>query len=144
MAKAKGKGNKGGTPSQPAPANMPAGFKVKRQVILPSLSLKENEPRTLKILEAMRVSTVKAPGAKKGKAKGGDSALPEKPATIAPVVDVISGENFTLIVPAVLEGNLKEQYPGDAYVDKTFFIMKKAKRPGKRYFDFEITEVEAE
>lgn len=142
MASKKGKSSQP-APQPPAPQALPSGFRVKRQVILPSLSLKENEPRTLKIMDAMRVSTVKAETGKPRKGADGET-LPQKPATVCPVTDVTTGEQFTLIVPAVMEGNLKENYPGDSYVGLTFFVMKKPKRPGKRYFDFEISEVEAE
>lgn len=138
------KSSKGGAvsntaPRQPAPAALPEGFKVKRQVILPSLSLQEGVARTLTILEAMRVSTVKAA---RPRAKGEKDDGPQKPATVCPVVDVTTGENFTLIVPAVMEGNLRENYPDDGYVGKTFYVQKKPKRPGKRYFDLELSEVE--
>lgn len=134
------KGDKQQTGAAVTPANVAAGYKVKRQVILPSLSLKEGEARTLKILEAMRVSTVKS---ERKRAKGEKDDGPQKPATVCPVVDVASGENYTLIVPAVMEGNLRENYPDDAYVGKVFYVLKKPKRPGKRYFDLELSEVEA-
>lgn len=114
-------------------STLPAGFKVKKQVILPVLSLQVAKGRILKILDAMRVSNIKADPSK---------PVREKPATVCGVVDATTGENFVLIVPAVMEGNLREQYPKDSYVGKTFFIMKKPKRPGKRYFDIELSEVD--
>lgn len=141
MAKAKSK--MGAAPQAPHNVKLPEGFTTKRQVILPVLSLQVDQPRIVKFLEAMRISAVKASPESAARAKAeGKGDQKEKPATVAPVVDMQTGENLTLIVPAVLEANLKEQYPDDGYVGKGFYVMKKAKRPGKRYFDFEISEVE--
>lgn len=135
MAKAKKQASQPTAPTKPQA--LPSGFKTVKQVICPALSLQVGEPRTLKILEAMRVSNIKNIDTDPKKAK-------DKPATICPVTDVSTGEQYTLIVPSVMEGNLKETYPDDGYVGKIFFVCKKPKRPGKRYFDLELTEVEAE
>lgn len=121
------------TGAAPAPiAGLPEGFKAKRSVILPTLSLQVGQPRVIRFNTAMRQSTINDPDPKKKM----------KPATICQVTDVQSKENYNLIVPAVLESSLKEGYPDDDYVDKTFYVLKKPKRAGKRYFDFELTEVE--
>lgn len=119
--------------AQPHPVRLPPGMSVKRQVIQPVLNLQVGQPRTLKILNALRESTYRNPDPKKQK---------DKPATIASVVDVQTGETAMLICPAVLAGNLREQYPKDSYVGKTFYMEKLPKRPGKRYFDFSLVEVE--
>jgi hypothetical protein len=130
------------TPNLPAiaaPANlaamMPAGFKVKKQVILPTLSLQVNAPKTLVITGPMYQSTYTDPDPKKAK---------EKPATVVPVGDVETGEAMNLLVPSVMESALNEGYPGGDYVGKTFMVCKMPKRPGKRYFDIKLVEVEAE
>lgn len=118
---------------QAHPLRLPAGMSVKRRVIQTVLNLQVGQPRTLKILDALRESSYRNPDPKKQK---------DKPATICGVVDVQTGETATLICPAVLAGNLRESYPKDAYVGKTFYMEKLAKRPGKRYFDFTLVEVE--
>jgi hypothetical protein len=132
MAAKKSKAPKPGASPAPSVAGLPEGFTAKRSVILPTLSLQVGQPRVLRFNDAMRQSTINDPDPKKKM----------KPATICGVTDVQSKENYNMIVPAVLESSLKEGYPGDTYVDKTFYVLKKPKRAGKRYFDFELTEVE--
>lgn len=112
-----------------------AQFRPVRSVILPALNLGVGQPRVLYIKDAMRVSTVKADPKKKGE------EAREKPATVCTVADMQTGEEFTLLVPAVMEGNLREAYPQDGYVGKAFLCEKKPKRAGKRYFDFALIEV---
>jgi hypothetical protein len=130
MAKAKSKPQ--AQHAAPSAGTLPAGFTAKRNVILPTLSLQVGQPRVLRFNDAMRQSTINDPDPKKKM----------KPATICGVTDVQSKENYNMIVPAVLESSLKEGYKDDAYVGLTFYVLKKPKRPGKRYFDFELTEVE--
>lgn len=117
--------------------DMPEGFKVKRQITLPSLSIKKTgDAWTLKILDAMRVSKVVD--------KGADGKKRE-PATICTVSDVSNGELFTFIIPAVVKKNLQDNYPDDTYVDKIFFIKNMGKRnDAQKYYDFQLAEVEAE
>lgn len=147
MAKARKKAASKGPVPQVGGINLPAGFKQKRQVILPTLNITVGEPRTLTFLEAMRVSTMKQPEKnarakpKKG-AAAGESAAPMEPATVCPVRDEGTGELFNMLVPAVLKGNLEESYPEQGYVGLTFYVDKLPKRPGKRYFDFRLVEVE--
>lgn len=121
------------------PANLGAmiapGFKVTRQVILPTLSLQVNEPVTLIVTGKMYQSTYTDPDPKKQK---------EKPATVMPVGNVVTGEAMNLLVPAVMESALSESYPDGDYVGKTFMVCKMPKRPGKRYFDIKLVEVSAE
>lgn len=119
----------------PTHFQLPEGVKAKRQVIMPTLNLQIGQPRVLKVLDAMRQSLYKDPDPKKVK---------EKPATICGVVDTQTGEAMLLLVPSVCESSLRESYPDDDYVDKTFYMEKLPKRPGKRYFDFRLLEVEAD
>lgn len=140
------------------------GYVVARQVSLPTLSLQPATPRILQLLEAMRTSTYVDPDPKKAK---------EKPATVCACADVETGEQVMLIVPAVIEMNLCEQYPKVSpdgvviasrdkdgkqltreeidtanpegtwgYVNRAFYVEKLTKRPGKRYFDHSIIEVQ--
>lgn len=118
---------------------LPEGFKQKRQVTLPTLSLKATKdgvlppPRFLKFEEAMHESKYVDPDPKKQK---------EKPATIAAVTDMESGEVYQFIVPSVVQSQLERNYPDNAYVGCIFRLACLGKRPGKRYWDFSITEVE--
>lgn len=138
-----------------ANVKLPEGFKVKRQITVPSLVLKEvGKPHILKIMDRMRISTYVDPDPKKKK---------EKPATICAVTNMETGEVAQLLVPSVMEANLRRDYDAmvkvegegketrivedngaHTYVDKVFRVENLGKRPGKRYFDFSIFEVEAE
>lgn len=116
------------------PSSLPEGIKVKRRITLPSLAIKTpGQGRALVIMDAMRVSKVKDKSEQK-----------REPATICTVGDMQTGEMFTFIVPAVIKGNLDENYPDDSYVGKAFWIQNKGKRTeSQRYNDFELSEVEA-
>ena len=118
---------------------MPAGFKAKRVITLPSLAIKNaGEAHTLKILDEMRISNVA------GKVNK-ETGLPEKPATVCTAVDIGTGQQVIFIVSAVVKGNLERDYPDGAYVGLLFYIKNMGKRKeGQRYNDFEIVEVEAE
>lgn len=138
-----------------ANVKLPAGFKVSRQVTVPSLVLKEvGKPHILKIMDKMRISTYVDPDPKKKK---------EKPATICGVTNMETGEVAQLLVPSVMEANLRRDYDAvvkvegegreakivedsgtHAYVGKVFRVENLGKRPGKRYFDFSILELEQE
>lgn len=110
------------------------GFTVKRQVTMPTLSMKETgASRILQFNEAMHVSTYKDPDPSKAK---------EKPATVAAVTDMESGEVLQFLVPSVVQSQLEREYPEQAYVTKVFQITCQGKRPSKRYRDFTIIEVE--
>lgn len=132
-------------PGAPAPQllgvafNLP-GFKVARQVILPTLNLQVGQPRVLTIVEAMHISEMKSAEKKADADSKGKKEVME-PATVAPVTDAQTGEMFNMLMPAVLAGNLNEKYPDNGYVAKTFYMEKLPKRPGKRYFDFKLLEV---
>jgi len=114
---------------------LPAGIKVKRAVIVPTLNLSVGIPRYLVIIDPMRESKITDPDPKKAK---------DKPATICQVGDVTTGEIFVLLVPEVLKGNLEREYPDAGYVGKAFQFTKLPKRPGKRYFDFQCMEIEVD
>lgn len=158
MAKAKKKEAPQPQPQVSTKVALPAGFKAKRQVTVPTLSLKEDKlgnlpaPRILRFDERMRISSYVDPDPKKAK---------EKPATIAIVTDMENGEVYQFLVPSVVEANLRRDYDAAVeiegegknarivtddgehlYVGKMFRIACLGKRPGKRYRDFGITEVE--
>lgn len=118
-------------------AKLPEGFKIKRSITLPVLVLKKaGDSKTVKIQDAMRVSKIEQKADAAGKKR--------EPATICTVVEVLTGEQFTMLVPAVVKSNLLRDYPDDTYVGKVFMIENMGKRTeAQRYNDFRIYEVEA-
>lgn len=140
MAKGKTQANKqpSSTPAAIATGmNLPEGFKAKRTITLPSLVLKEvGAAKTVKILDEMRVSKIESKPTADGKKR--------EPATICTVVDVATGEQAIMLVPAVVKANLLRDYPDGKYVGLTFYVKNNGKRSeSQRYNDFMIVEVEA-
>lgn len=115
---------------------LPAGFAVRKVVTVPTLKLEEFKPRYLLIRSPITESTYVDPNAEVG-ADG-----KKKRASVCEVADVQSGELGKLVVATVLEKNLREAYPNDEYVGKVFYIEKLGKRPGKRYMDYKVAEIE--
>lgn len=66
----------------------------------------------------------------------------KEPPHIAKVVDLETGEVCEMIFPAVLKSILEEQFPGDAYVGKSFSARKFDKANGKNYATFDVAELE--
>lgn len=113
----------------------PPRFKVVKRVTLPTVNPGVNEPRIFQIQDAFRTSTYVNPDPKKAS---------EKPATVCSVNDLETGEVLLWLVAEVAKKNIEEQYPDESYVGKSFAVCKMPKRPGKRYFDFQIAEVAPE
>jgi uncharacterized membrane protein YheB (UPF0754 family) len=106
-------------------------FKKTKSVIVPLLKMELDIPVYIKSLGAMFVGKeVKSDGIKM------------EPAILMPVIDLTTGEECQIIINKVVQENLKEVYPNDSYVGKTFEIIKHAKRDGKKYNDFSISEGE--
>lgn len=74
------------------------------------------------------------------KAREGQETMP--PAMTCDVTDMETGELHILLCNSVLHSELKQAYPDDSYVGKTFEIINTGKLPGRRYFTFSIAEVE--
>ena len=106
-----------------------------RSVTLPTLRLEEEIAVYVKITGAMHVSQVQQKPDKDGKVK--------EPATVAPVVNVETGEVAQIIVGAALKGILSDTYPKDSYVELSFEITKHGKAPGKRYNTYSVFEIES-
>lgn len=117
-------------------AKIPDGFKVKRNITLPVLVLKKaGDKRIVEIQDEMRVSKIEQKADAQGKKR--------EPATICTVADAQTGEQFTMLVPAVVKSNLLRDYPEAKYVGKVFMIENMGKRTeAQRYNDFRIYEVE--
>jgi hypothetical protein len=109
---------------------LPSRFTQKRAVTLPSVAIKSRGERRIFRFDDKIVTS-------KVKSKDG-----EKPANVATVTDMESGEQMTFIVGSVIEANLHEHYPDDNYVGKIFGFRNLGKREGKRYVDFEVVELE--
>lgn len=65
----------------------------------------------------------------------------KQPAELAPI-ESTEGEERLLVVNAVLKKELDENYPDNSYVGRWFAITKHRKRPGKKYNNFSIMELE--
>jgi hypothetical protein len=131
------------TPQKTSPAAVAefngSKYKIARRVTLPTINPKTNEPVVLRIEDEMRISTYSKPQT----AEDVKAAKPkEKPATICTVTNMETGEVALLLVSEVVKTNLEEHYPDGDYVGRVFGMQKLPKREGKRYFDFEITELE--
>lgn len=116
----------------------PTGFKVKRVLTMPSLVMKkEGEERVLRFDGPIHTSDV--PGKVDPK-----TGIAEKPAEVADVTDMTTGEQMRFLVPSVVLGNLIKAYPEHGYVGLVFYIKQMGKDPGKRYVNFNVFEVEPE
>jgi len=108
-------------------------YKVKRQLILPVLRMEQHTPIYVKITDAIYTGKQMEQTGKKAA---------EKPADLCHVVNLETGEEAMIIVPAILKSVLEEQYPEAGYVGCGFSITKGEKPDGKRYFKYNISELE--
>jgi hypothetical protein len=139
MAKAKKKAST----EQAATAQPGRRFAVVRNVTLPVLKLQIEVPAYITVKDAMRVSESHAGQQASEDGKGAKKKENQMgPATICTVVDLESGEVKTLIVSTVVKSIFEREYPGDAYVGKSFCLVKHAKKEGKNYFNFSVDEVD--
>jgi len=113
-----------------------SGRKVVRQVTASVIKFEIDEPRVVRIEDAMRVSTRKVRD---------DDKRKMGPATICTATDMETGEQGVIVCNKVFSGNLSEAYPGDTYIGKVFEVTKRAKKKGAHfdYSPFDIVEVEA-
>lgn len=107
-------------------------FKIVRQVTLPTFKLQVGIPF------AFRADGVIV----QGKKLKTDTDSKREPASLLAVTNLDTGEVGQIVLGAVLKGNLEEQYPDQAYVGKSFAILKGEKREGKRYNEYQIMEIE--
>lgn len=111
-----------------------AKFKIAEQVSRTVLKQTEDKPIYVKFLKAIEV------GAEMKNVKGGAPKM--EPARVADVLNLETKMNNTLIVNAVLEGILMENYPDNGYVGKSFAILMRPPVDGKRYKTFEVFRLE--
>lgn len=114
---------------------LPAGFVVRRKITLPTLVMKEiGKTHLIRFENPITLSTVDT-----GKVDA--DGKKEKPANVAHVIDLDSGEEMTLLVPALVQANLERDYEGEGYVGKSFMFTNNGKREGKRYVVYTIAEI---
>ena len=65
-----------------------------------------------------------------------------EPPMLANVTVLDTGEEMQLIIPAVLQAELSDNYENDGYVGKCFALTKLKKKDGKRYHNFSVIEIE--
>ena len=115
-------------------AGLPAGFVIDRAISTPTLKLAVDVPVYVMLKEPME----------QGKKIETESEKGRPPATVAKIVNLATGEDMTMVIPAVVKGVLEDNYPNDEYVNKYFAIVKKPMRAGKRYFDYIVKELHHE
>lgn len=122
-------------PTAAPPVEIPSfdlsGYDVEKLVTVPVLQLPIDVVRGVRITEPLF----------EGKEIKSTGRVSKKPATLANVVNLQNGETAQIVVPAVLEANLREQYPDDSYVGKSFAVQNNGKREGKEYNDIRIMEI---
>lgn len=99
---------------------MAGRFKVLKTVSLPLKSLAEGDLAHVKMETAIRL----------GEKLKGKANEKKEPAHLANVIDLDTGEEMLMIIPAVLKSSLEDNYKDESYVGKAFQIThlgKKAK-----------------
>ena len=105
---------------------------IKRRVTLPLWKWQENTTKFLRFDGEIH----------KGKEiKGTKDGVKMEPADLANVTDLASKQMCQMICGTLLNGNLTEAYPEHGYVGKCFAITQR-KVTGKRYKEYEISEIE--
>lgn len=112
---------------------LPFTPKVVKAVTREVLKLVELQPAYVKILVAIYTGK---------ELKGTDKKADMKPAQITDVINLVNNQEMQLICGAIVESSLIENYPDAGYVNKCFSITKQPKREGKRYFTYDISEIE--
>lgn len=126
------------TPQQQARDSIkrPTGFdpskvKVIKKVTRPLLKWTVDVPRYVTFLSEIY----------KGKdVKGTKEGAVMEPADLVEVRNLEDGEEYQMIVGAVLHANLREAYKDKSYVGKHFMLVQR-KIEGKKYKGYEITEI---
>lgn len=117
------------------PADPFAAFAIERKVTMPLLKQAEGEK-----VAVYFVSNIYR-GRELKQARGGVQR--EKPADLANVMNLITGELQSFICAALVKSELTENYPNDGYVGKAFIIERGPKKQGgaRAYNTYNVTEV---
>lgn len=111
-------------------------FKRTRPITLPTFSHKKNPTFFLKFMEEIHEGRQMPPK----KDRDGKDLPPEKPADVAKVTNLQTGELGEYLVPTTVKRNLTETVKD--YVGKCYEITRTGRREGKRYDDYVIFEIE--
>lgn len=106
---------------------------IKKKLVLPVLNAKFNTGDEI----AFKALSPMTQGKPQKNAKEG-----EKPADLLHAINIDTGEEGHIIVPAVVKSTLDEIYPDNAYVNCCFLMVKGDKPKGKRYYQYQLDEIE--
>lgn len=112
----------------------PNAVRIKKKLNLPLLKQKPNG--SIDVFFLSRMFQGKEGISKKGEDKKKD------PATIANVLNLISGTPAQIILSTVQIKILAEMYPNDSYIDKSFRLYNFGKLDGRDYNSVSIDEIE--
>lgn len=116
-----------------AVAAVESAFKIKKNITLPLMKPQIDVPVFIQVSSEMFVG-------KAVKKAGGGKDM--EPATLVNCVNLETGEESQIIVPAVLKGIFEDEYPKSAYVGLGFRIVKHKQASGKKYHNFSVAELE--
>ena len=122
-------------PADPAFMEAPGGMvlKIKRRVSIPVLPWANGMTIVCRFVEAIH----------KGKEiKEGARGKPKMEVAMVAEIEGVNGDHRTLICGEVLQRELAENYPNDAYVGGWFHMTKIAPREGRQYATYLINEIE--
>jgi hypothetical protein len=115
-------------------------FKTKKVLTRPTISLKsEGAECYVKIVSAMHV------GREMKSDEKDDAGKKREPATILEVINLETGEEAQVIAAAMIRSTLEEEYPGESYVGKCFYIANRGKqesKAGNRFNRLYVEEIE--
>lgn len=109
----------------------PKNVVTKKTLVVPQLKFEQGKPVYFKVTGEMYVG------------KPNPEKPNDKPADLCHVVDLVTGEECSIVIPAVLKSVWDEDYKENAQVGLAFMVTKGEKQAGKRYFNYEISEIEA-
>jgi hypothetical protein len=124
----------------------PPAVKIKKRITNTLLKMEEGKPYLLRFEGAIFRAQAEKMRKPRATPEGGEPAPVKQPPMLAHVLDLTDGFPGTpcqIIVPVVLESELRAAYPDDLYVNRTFQVTRH-KSPSKNYNLFDINEVELE
>lgn len=110
--------------------------KIAKRITLTTLKFMQDEPLYLKLTHPF-VEKLDTVNEKKKKENEASKVL-----HVGRVIDLTTGEEAEIVVPAVILSTLTEKYPNESYVGKSFELCKLAQKPGKNYYPYRINELE--
>jgi len=111
-------------------SSLPPGVKIAKRLVVPQLKMEQHKPIYFKVTSVMYVG------------KANPEKPDDKPADLCHVIAITDGEEKSIVVPAVLKSVWDEDYKDGKYNGKAFMVTKGEKQSGKRYFNYDIAEIE--